>query len=209
MGKIVSGVMTDVAVYLTSHYLLLPAHHGSGLPGCTTTDSLLYLTHKIKDAWRRKRVVTIIFLDIANAFPNAGETGPMFLYLIYNHLLVSIPKGPNQNGGAYVDDTFFMAIADTFEECDTILNGMLDKQEMWSRTHNSNAEVSKFQCLRLTQKTGLTRTDFKRPTGEIIKCVQVAKLLGVLLDENLQWHPQPTSAVKKATDLTLAISRLA
>jgi len=38
----------------------------------------------------------------------------MLLYLIYNHGLISIPHGPQENGGAYVDDTFFMAIADNF-----------------------------------------------------------------------------------------------
>jgi hypothetical protein len=71
MGKIVSGVVTDIATYLTIRHSILPSHHFGGLPGRTTTDSLLYLTHKIKDAWRRRKVVTIIFLDIANAFPNA------------------------------------------------------------------------------------------------------------------------------------------
>ncbi|KIJ22827.1 hypothetical protein M422DRAFT_276688 [Sphaerobolus stellatus SS14] len=260
MGKIISGVMTDIVTYITSRHALLPSRHFGGLPGRTTTDSLLFLTHKIKDSWRRRRVVTIIFLDIANTFPSAvtdrllwnmaklrypteiihffralltdrstrlrfddytsgilpidngigqGEPGSMLLYLIYNHLLVSIPEGHDQNGGAYIDDAFFMATADSFNECDIILNNMLDKQEVWSRTHNSKAEVSKFQCLRLTRKTGLIRENFKRTTGELIQCVPVAKLLGVLLDENLRWHPQASAAVKKSTDLTLAISRLA
>ncbi|KIJ33339.1 hypothetical protein M422DRAFT_115232, partial [Sphaerobolus stellatus SS14] len=49
MGKIISGVMTDITMYLTI-----------GLPGRTTTSSLLYLTHKIKDSWHRKKVATII-----------------------------------------------------------------------------------------------------------------------------------------------------
>ena len=34
-------------------------------------DSLLYLTHNIKNAWWHKKVVTILFLDIASMFPNA------------------------------------------------------------------------------------------------------------------------------------------
>jgi hypothetical protein len=259
MGKVLSGVITDVTVYLTVRHSLLPQRHFGGLPGRTTTDSLLYLTHKIKDAWRRKKVVTIIFLDIANAFPNAvtdrlllnmkrlgyptaiiqfyeallkdrktklsfddyvselididngigqGEPGSMILYLIYNYGLISIPQGPQENGGGYVDDTFFMAIADTFEECDQILNGMLDKQERWSRSHNSNAEISKFQCLRLTRKKNIERADFHRTTGQTIACVKTAKLLGVQLDQELRWHPQVTQAVKNGTNLLHAICRL-
>jgi len=259
MGKIVSGVITDVTMYLTVRHSLLPARHFGGLPGCTTLDSLLFLTHKIKDAWRSSKVVTIIFLDIANAFPNAvterllhnmellrypteivnffcallsehftrlcfddflselitidngigqGESASMLLYLIYNNSLVSIPQGRNQNGGAYVDDTFFMAIADTFDKCDEILNAMLDKQETRSKAHNSPAEVSKFQCLRLTRKNNLERSDFVCAGGQLITCICHAKLLGVLLDESLRWHAQVSSAVKKGTDLLLAINRL-
>jgi len=71
MRKIVSGVVTDIATYLTVRHSLLPDCHFGGLPGRTIMDSLLYLTHKIKDAWHGKKVATIIFLDIANAFPNA------------------------------------------------------------------------------------------------------------------------------------------
>jgi len=36
-----------------------------------------------------------------------GETVSI-LYLIYSHGLVNIPQGQNEDGGAYVDDTFFV-----------------------------------------------------------------------------------------------------
>ena len=36
-----------------------------------TTDAMHALTHKIKEAWRRKKVVSVLFLDIEGAFPNA------------------------------------------------------------------------------------------------------------------------------------------
>ena len=52
------------------HNLLLLKCFGS-LLGRTTTDSLLYLSHNVKNTWRQKKVVTIILLDIASAFPNA------------------------------------------------------------------------------------------------------------------------------------------
>ena len=41
-----------------------------GPPNRTIVDSLLYLTHWVKEAWHKRKVETIIFLDIANAFPN-------------------------------------------------------------------------------------------------------------------------------------------
>ena len=34
-------------------------------------DTLHTLTYSIKDAWRKKQVVSVLFLDIEGAFPNA------------------------------------------------------------------------------------------------------------------------------------------
>ena len=71
MGKLIITVVTDIVVYLTAcHSLLLPNCFG-GLPGHMTADPLLYLIHDIKNTWRRKKIVTMIFLDITSAFPNA------------------------------------------------------------------------------------------------------------------------------------------
>ena len=71
MGKVITTVVTDMLVFLTVRHSILPSKCFGGLPGRTTVDSLLYLTHNIKNAWWRKKVVTILFLDIASAFPNA------------------------------------------------------------------------------------------------------------------------------------------
>ena len=258
MGKIISGVMTDIMVYLTVRHNLLPPRHFGGLPNRMTVDSLLYLTHWVKEAWHKRKVATIIFLDIANAFPNAvtnqllqnmaklgypseiisffeamlkdrkttlsfddftslpididngitqGETASMILYLIYSHGLVAIPQGSNEDGGANVDDNFFMAMADTFEECDRMLNNMLDKQAVWSVIHNSQAEISKFQCLRLTRCKGIARTDFvHRQTHHIIHCMDEAWLLGVQIHQEICWHQHVQQAIQKAEILLLAVN---
>ena len=34
-------------------------------------NALHYVTHKIKDSWRKKQVTSVLFLDIKGAFPNA------------------------------------------------------------------------------------------------------------------------------------------
>ena len=49
---------------------LLPAMHFGGCPGRTTTDSLHLLTDTVKATWHRKKVVSILFLDVEGAFPN-------------------------------------------------------------------------------------------------------------------------------------------
>ena len=50
---------------------LLPLLHFEGRPARTTSDVLHYVTHKIKDSWRKKQVTLVLFLDIEGAFPNA------------------------------------------------------------------------------------------------------------------------------------------
>src|ERR1700733_713956 len=52
-----------------------------------TTDAIHILVDKIKDAWRRRKVVSVLFLDIEGAFPNAVNS-----VLIHNMRKRRIPK---------------------------------------------------------------------------------------------------------------------
>ncbi len=71
MGKLLSAVIAEQLTYYTEKYALLPPMHFGGRPARTTTDALHALTYKIKDAWRKRQVVSVLFLDIEGAFPNA------------------------------------------------------------------------------------------------------------------------------------------
>ena len=146
--------------------------------------------------------------DIDNGI-GQGETVSMILYLICSYGLVDIPKGRNEDGGAYVDDNFFVAIADTFEECDVLLNDMLGKQTTWSAAHNSRAEISRFQCLRLTRRKDMARSDFiHTQTHQVISCVEEPRLLGVHINRELRWHRHIQLAVQKTENLLMAVNRL-
>ena len=39
----------------------------------TTTDAVLHLVQRIKDAWRTKRVTSVLYLDISSAFPSVNH----------------------------------------------------------------------------------------------------------------------------------------
>ena len=71
MSKILSSCVTDVLEYQAERLQLLPNHHFGGRAGRTTTDSLHLLTKKIRDAWRSKKVASVLFLDVEAAFPSA------------------------------------------------------------------------------------------------------------------------------------------
>lgn len=71
LGKLLTAIITEQLTYYTEKHALLPPMHFGGRPGRTTMDTLHTLTYFIKDAWRKKQVVSVLFLDIEGAFPNA------------------------------------------------------------------------------------------------------------------------------------------
>ena len=74
MSKVLTALMAELMSFYTETHQLLPAHHFGGRPGRTTTDAVHLLVHKIKDAWRKRQVTAVLFLDIEGAFPNAVTT---------------------------------------------------------------------------------------------------------------------------------------
>ncbi|RDB28923.1 putative RNA-directed DNA polymerase from transposon X-element [Hypsizygus marmoreus] len=51
---------------------ILPANHFGARPGRTTTDSIHLLMKTVKDAWRKGKVASILFLDVKGAFPSVA-----------------------------------------------------------------------------------------------------------------------------------------
>ncbi|KAF5310671.1 hypothetical protein D9619_007720 [Psilocybe cf. subviscida] len=71
IGKLLSAIVVGDISRLIETHELLPSTHFGGRQGRTTTDSLHYLVGRIKAAWHKKKVVSVLFLDIEGAFPNA------------------------------------------------------------------------------------------------------------------------------------------
>ena len=91
MAKLLTAVVAEDLSRLVEKHQLLPNTHFGGRPGRTTMDAIHYLADKIKCAWREGKVVSILFLDVEGAFPNAVKER-----LIHNMKKRRIPK-------AYVD----------------------------------------------------------------------------------------------------------
>lgn len=73
LGKVIESVMAKRLAHLAELHNLLPATHFGGRPGRTTADALMMLTQNIKDAWRRGKVASVLFLDISQAFPTVSH----------------------------------------------------------------------------------------------------------------------------------------
>ena len=68
--KVIMAIVANHILYYTEKHQLLPTNHFGRRPGRTTTDIIHLLTNSIKAAWRKQRVVSILFLDIEGAFSN-------------------------------------------------------------------------------------------------------------------------------------------
>jgi len=237
--KILTAIVTKQVTNILEQHQLLPANHFGGRPGRTTTDSVHLLESTIKDAWRTKRVASVLFLDIEGAFPNAvtkrlihnmrrrrlpneivtfmermltgrhtqlrfddftsewfpvnngigqGDPLSMICYLIYNSDLVEVAKGRigqrrEEIALAFVDDTAFVAVAETFKETHEILMNMMTREGggyQWSRDHNSRFETSKFALMDFTR----SKTKRREPImldGVRIEPVHHTRFLGIIL----------------------------
>lgn len=68
--KVLTAIVVEDIAHLVEKNTLLPDTHFRGCPGHTTTDGIHYLVGKIKTAWGKKKVASILFLDVEGAFPN-------------------------------------------------------------------------------------------------------------------------------------------
>jgi len=71
MGKVLMAIIAEEISNVIEKEGLLPTNHFGGRPGCTTTDAVHLLIHRIKDAWHGGKVASVLFLDVEGAFPNA------------------------------------------------------------------------------------------------------------------------------------------
>jgi hypothetical protein len=87
LQKVDSGVTTNELSYLAEKYNLLPKMQFGGRPNRMTTDALHLLVDKVHNAWRNKRKVSVLSLDIEGAFPNAMRDR-----LLYNMRKRRVPE---------------------------------------------------------------------------------------------------------------------
>ena len=70
LGKLFSSLITDNLSHFCKTRDALPKHQFGGRPVRCTSDCMLLLTHSIKEAWRNKKVASVLFLDVQGAFQN-------------------------------------------------------------------------------------------------------------------------------------------
>ena len=68
LGKMLESLIAQKIVFWAEEYLLLPYNYFGGLKQKTTIDALLVLQEKIYQAWKDKKVLSLITFDVKEAF---------------------------------------------------------------------------------------------------------------------------------------------
>ena len=86
LGRLFLSIMADDLSHFCKSRNVFPMNQFEGRPFCTTSDSMLLMMYRIKEAWRNKKVALVLFLDIWGAFPNVVKEVP-----IHNMHLHTVP----------------------------------------------------------------------------------------------------------------------
>ena len=71
--KVLTAILAEQLMYYAERFSLLPENHFGGRKGRNATDAVHLLVNKIKNAWCRGKAISVLFLDIEGAFPNADN----------------------------------------------------------------------------------------------------------------------------------------
>lgn len=120
MAKVLSACITEDLSALVEHHQMPLRTHFGGCPSCTTTDQLHHIVTQIKDTWRNGKAATVLYLDIAGAFPNAVRD-----HLIHNLKMRGVPIGYIKFVDMMLTDHFTQMRFDNFvSELIAVMNGI-------------------------------------------------------------------------------------
>lgn len=72
LGKMLESIMAQRLAFLADKYSFLLYNHFRGLKQKTTVDALLVLQDKIYQAWKEKKVLSLITFDVKGAFSSVA-----------------------------------------------------------------------------------------------------------------------------------------
>lgn len=125
--KVLSSCMASVLQFHTAKEGLLPNTHFGRRPGRLAVDALQMMVSFIKDSWRRKEVVTALYLDVKGAFPSISIDR-----LIHNMWKRGIPKEYTNWMGAKLKERRMVLSFDDFISAVHVINDGCDQGDLLS-----------------------------------------------------------------------------
>jgi hypothetical protein len=145
----------------------------------------------------------------------------MLFYSFYNAPLIDSTQNSNKVSLGFVDDSMFLAIANTLDEAHTILQDMMECPNSgfdWSLSHNCPFELSKLAlmdfpctpCDHASSNLSIThRNADNSSTTQNVNTVTSYKYLSIMFNPKLCWTAHCAKVVASATWWSFQVACLA
>ena len=145
---------------------------------------------------------------ITCGIPQGSILGPL-LFIIYINDLPNCLKHTTPR--MFADDTSLTAVGKTFNEVEEIANKDLKNVKAWLSSNKLSLNIAKTEYLLIGSRPKIKRMDVQ-PTVKIdtcpIKRVKCAKMLGVEIDEHLNWEKHIECIASKVSSGIGALKKL-
>ena len=146
---------------------------------------------------------------LANAGLAQGSPLSPILFTFFNSDLVDQPVTFHGGASAFIDDYFRWRVGRSAEEnLAKIQSEDIPRIETWARRTGSCFAAEKTELIHLTRKRGEHLQGHIIVNGTTVKPSPMAKLLGVIFDQELRWKEHVQQAIKRATKVTIALNGL-
>ena len=129
---------------------------------------------------------------ITCGIPQGSILGPL-LFIIYINDLPNCLKHTTPSPRMFADDTSLTAVGKTLNEAEEIANKDLKNVKVWLSSNKLSLNIAKTEYILIGSRPKINSMDVQL-TVKIdtcpIKRVKCAKVLGVEIDENLNWEKQ-------------------
>ena len=201
----VSAVLTDLskAFDCIPHDLLIAKLSANGL----SSDSLCYIYSYFKD---RKQHVQINnkqseFDTIISGVPQDSVFGPILFIIFFNDFFFFIPKAYAHN---FADDNTLCCFAKTLRGLVTILQSECETAINWLHNNHMIVNPDKFQVIFLDKRRSDSTNIEVEIGNEKISSTSLVKLLGVHIDDKLNFNGHINKICKSAGNQLNALIRL-
>lgn len=200
--KVVGAVLMDLskAFDCLPHQLIVAKLQAYGMDRSSAALIWSYLSH----CFQRVKLGghTSDWKQLTKGVPQGSILGPIFFNIFINDLFATITEGNLYN---YADDNTISAASSTIQDVLGTLTDQSRNAITWFRDNMMEANPAKFQAVVLNTKESHIELDIEGTTISAEECV---KLLGVNIDQKLNFNFHVKAICRKAAAQLAVLQRL-